>query len=50
MAAKILSLHKYDVPEIIACEVTMANKPYYDWVVETVQDKKSPETTQVKSV
>ncbi len=31
---KILSLHSYDVPEIISIDIKEGSKPYLDWINE----------------
>ena len=31
---KVKEVHPYEVPEVIATEVTHAFKPYYDWVIK----------------
>lgn len=31
---KILSLHSYDVPEIISIDIKEGSKPYLDWIKE----------------
>lgn len=32
---RIKALHSYDVPEIIALDITAGHKPYLDWVRES---------------
>jgi periplasmic divalent cation tolerance protein len=33
---RIVSLHPYDVPEVISLELTEGHRPYLDWVLSSV--------------
>ncbi|WP_108649299.1 divalent-cation tolerance protein CutA [Dongshaea marina] len=35
--AAILSLHSYDVPEIIATEISACSKDYREWLIQSCQ-------------
>jgi gluconate kinase len=45
MAKKIKDLHPKKNPEIIASEVTMANKEYFDWLI-ALNDRSAGKTTK----
>lgn len=32
---RVLELHPYEVPEIIACDITAGNLPYLNWIDES---------------
>ena len=34
MAAEVKANHPYDVPEIIGYDITCANSPYHQWVID----------------
>ncbi|HEX7048136.1 MAG TPA: divalent-cation tolerance protein CutA [Gammaproteobacteria bacterium] len=34
---RVLELHPYEVPEIIACDITAGNLPYLNWIDESTQ-------------
>jgi periplasmic divalent cation tolerance protein len=36
LAARLLELHPYELPEIIAVDVSVAHAPYADWVAAQV--------------
>jgi periplasmic divalent cation tolerance protein len=38
LEARVIALHPYDVPEIIALPALLAHTPYARWVSETLQD------------
>jgi len=35
---EILALHSYDVPEIIAADITAGSRKYIEWIRQTVED------------
>lgn len=37
LAEKIIALHPYDVPELIATEIVQGSPAYLDWIKETTQ-------------
>jgi len=37
LQARILALHPYTLPEVIALEVTDGSAPYLDWITETTR-------------
>lgn len=37
LRARILELHSYDVPEIIALPIIEGHKPYLDWIGESTR-------------
>lgn len=36
LEARVLALHPYSVPEVIAVEIVEGSKPYLDWLVSVV--------------
>jgi periplasmic divalent cation tolerance protein len=37
--ARILSLHPYELPEVIAVEVTAGHAPYLDWIASSTTNR-----------
>ena len=37
LRSRVLELHSYDVPEIIALPVEAGHEPYLDWIVENTK-------------
>jgi len=35
LARRVTELHPYEVPEVIACDITAGNAPYLKWIEET---------------
>lgn len=35
LAERVTALHPYDVPEVIACDITAGNANYLKWIEET---------------
>jgi periplasmic divalent cation tolerance protein len=38
LKTRVLALHPYDLPEVIAVPVELAHAPYLDWVRDTVKN------------
>ena len=52
MVSKVKELHKRDNPEVIASEITMANREYYNWLVslnDRENNKALPESKKASS-
>lgn len=40
LKARVLELHPYDVPEVIAIRIDDGHQPYLDWVTDATEEKK----------
>jgi periplasmic divalent cation tolerance protein len=38
LKTRVLALHPYDVPEVIAVPIEQANAPYLDWIRDAVKN------------
>jgi periplasmic divalent cation tolerance protein len=41
VAERVLSLHTYDVPEIVALRIAEGSKPYMDWMESSIKQDDS---------
>ena len=42
LRARIIELHPYEVPEVIALDITAGHAPYLDWIGENTREGTPP--------